>query len=1499
MSRHSGPLVRWVGVLVLLLLPLVGGGAVLADGGPSRSGTTAEGVCHEATATGAPSPISTQPDTGEDCARSGPGVPTATEAAPTARTGDEPTSTDTPTSPPGPEPTSPPDPTSPVSPTPTATAEPTATTAPEPAPTATPPAPTAAPQPTPTVPPGADPITGDRPTVSETAGQDPVDPAELLVTEVVLTLNATSGEVGAPLSWTATVYDGTAPVPGATVHFLGQLLGQEDVEETLSTDDGGSASLTHTRLEPGTETLTVTVESEGGAISATRTFLWWEGNDNGLVIELEPLNGSGLVGGTAEFVATVTDNGAPAVGELVDFRGLMDGQETVWLEGVTGEHGTATFHHSREVAGTEDILVVLWEAEVDAETTFTWRGPLQVTMSAGDGSAEVGSTVQWTATVTDAELGSAWEQGVSVRFLGRMAGQPDVDVTLTTGPDGVATYLHTRSVAGMELLEVTATLGDESASDEANFEWLEPAPVTEIEIEPQDSSGLVGEPVEFLATVTLGDDPVSDEFVFFSATMVGVGEVYLEGTTDDEGQVAFQHTRAVPGTDNISVSTYPSSAEADTTFIWEPMEVEITLEPLEASGPIGEPVEFVATVTGNGEPLEGETVYFSAYWEGEEGGSTFLDGVTDANGIARFEHAEDRTGVQNIAVDTPAYGQEAWAETTFTWEPVEVELTLEPLDSSAEVGSTVEFAATVMANGTPRPGVLVYFFAAYEDSDDYVSLEAVTDEDGVARFLHTRQDYGLENVIVSTYALENEVSAETTFTWRGPLQVQLSFESGSADVGTEVTWTATVSSEDPGSIGAAAPGLEPAWEEGVSVRFLAQMAGEPDVDITLPTDADGIVSFTHTRLVPGTEIQLVTATVGAETATADTTFEWLQPDPTVQIEVEPRDAAGPVGQQVEFVATVTGDGEPLEGQLVYFSAQMEAEVPGVFLVGLTGADGTASFEHSREVTGVEAITVETPAFGQEAWNSTSFTWELAPPLIVLHQNSTSGGIGTPLQWSATVTSGDEVVEGASVRFLGQLSGQPDVDVTVLTDTDGVATYSHTRTVAGTESLMVGATVDDQTVFANGSFEWLVPVPIIEIEVQPSNGSGPVGTTQEFVAAVTVDGEPAADQLVTFTATMTGAAPVSIQGETDAKGVARFDHSRSLDGVDSITVQAAVSGQTVVAQTTYTWQAPAAPPTLTLTQSGTSGVVGTDLVWTATVTSGGEPVQGASVRFLGQLPGDGPVDVTVTTNASGQATHTHSRSVAGTESLQVTATIAGQPLIETGSFTWLAEPTDPPGGETPGEPPGGETPGEPPGGETPGEPPTQTPGEPPTQEPGEPPAGEAPPTSLPVTPTPVTATTPGPEDEGAPEPDPEPGTETEAGPAPSTDVPGTPPSSAPPLTTVALGSASATPGGDLEVTGTGCEPGSTVTITLAGEALATTTADSTGAFSARAAVASVPLGQYAVDVQCGDATGEAVVDLVSTAESSTAVASAASAAAVLTFFVLLGSSVFRSTFGSVG
>jgi len=154
------------------------------------------------------------------------------------------------------------------------------------------------------------------------------------------------------------------------------------------------------------------------------------------------------------------------------------------------------------------------------------------------------------------------------------------------------------------------------------------------------------------------------------------------------------------------------------------------------------------------------------------------------------------------------------------------------------------------------------------------------------------------------------------------------------------------------------------------------------------------------------------------------------------------------------------------------------------------------------------------------------------------------------------------------------------------------------------------------------------------------------------------------------------------------------------------------------------------------------------------------------------------------------------------------------------------------------------------------------------------------TEEPTTSEPTTEPEPAPEPEPQPEPEPEPGpTDGSA-------------------TRVELGRESAIPGGDLDVSGSGCPPGSTVVVSLAGETLGTSTADANGAFSVRAAVANVPLGQYAVDVQCGEATGQATVDLVSTVESSTAVASAASAAAVLTFFVLLGTGVVKQATGGV-
>ncbi|NLG21594.1 MAG: hypothetical protein GX555_09240 [Actinomycetales bacterium] len=1514
-------------MLVVLLLSLTGvaaaftglaadglGAAPAAAASQACPGATADAVLHTGIPEPEPAPCPTAPPTSEP-------TPTPTEV--------EPTATET-TSPPGPTET-------------------------EPGPTETEPGPTE---------------TEPGPTETE-PGPTQTSPAPEAI-EVAVSLSAPTSPVGSDLTVTATVQEDGAAVDGASVRLLGHLDGEPDVDLTLTTNAAGVVSFTYTREVAGTEALTVTATWGEEEATATDSVVW-VAPDGDPEIAIAPLDGTGTVGELVDFVATVTHGGLPVAGADVTFIATMDGVDPVTLDGVTEPDGTVTFEHSRSITGVENILVILepTEEEIFAETSFTWAEPAPVAeIYPRDSHRLIGDTVIFDVTVT---LDGQPLEGQMVSFYATMPGAESVSQTGFTGPGGVASFEHSREVAGVDRISVDAYPA--GAYAETTLSWWPPGPA--VQIEGPAAGGLVGEPAEFVATVVNDGFPAWDEPVQFTASMAGVEDVVLTGRTDKAGRVAFVHTRDATGIETVTVEALGGTT-AETTYTWYPEGEAIRVDPRDSSGQPGTVVEFAATVTDDGVPVEGVTVDFLAVLQGTED-FVSLDAVTDDDGVARFSHVREGYGVDDISVSTegaddgtiftwrrplevtlsagtgtaevgtpvtvtvtvgefdPGSGGPAgmgpdWVETvdvrflaqlpgepdvdvtltpdaegvatythtrttpgtesllveataldetvsatgTLVWEepPPEVLIEVEPLDSSAQPGTTVEFAATVTGDGVPLPGEVVYFFAILENTEDSVFIEGVTGSDGVARFDHVREVYGVDDIFVSTAAFGQEAAAETIFTWRRPLEVTLSAGTGSAEVGTPVTVTVTVGEFDPGSGGPA--GMGPDWVETVDVRFLAQLPGEPDVDVTLTPDAEGVATYTHTRLTPGTESLLVEATALGETVTATGSLVWEAP---LVLTVEPVDSSGPIGVPVEFAATLTSDGSPVVGETVSFAATLEGTEDTVFLTAETDADGVARFTHVRSVLGVDLIEVWVE--GEDVSAETTFTWVEEPPVLTLSQSATTGEVGTPLELTATLTDGGQVVPGAGVRFLAQLPGEPDVDVTVPTDADGVATFTHTRTVSGTESLLAGATVGDDTVFASGSFEWVVPPPVVQLAVEPLDSSGPVGNTVDFVATVTADGQPLAEQSVTFTAGMPGAPLISLVQQTGADGTAHFAHTRSAPGVDGIVIGTTALDQTLSTETTFTWEQPPPPPAvLTLSQSGTTGEVGTPLEWTATVTVAGQPVEGANVRFLGQLTGATDVDVTLTTNSAGVATHTHTRSVSGTESLQVTTTVGAQDLIATGSFAWVpgAPPTTPPTS-----------------------PPTTPPTAPPTTPPTSPPTQTTPvapivppltPTTPPTAPPDVTETEepttsePTTEPEPAPEPEPQPEPEPEPGPTDGS------------ATRVELGRESAIPGGDLDVSGSGCPPGSTVVVSLAGETLGTSTADANGAFSVRAAVANVPLGQYAVDVQCGEATGQATVDLVSTVESSTAVASAASAAAVLTFFVLLGTGVVKQATGGV-
>ncbi|MGB3858963.1 MAG: hypothetical protein WA912_06865 [Ornithinimicrobium sp.] len=265
----------------------------------------------------------------------------------------------------------------------------------------------------------------------------------------------------------------------------------------------------------------------------------------------------------------------------------------------------------------------------------------------------------------------------------------------------------------------------------------------------------------------------------------------------------------------------------------------------------------------------------------------------------------------------------------------------------------------------------------------------------------------------------------------------------------------------------------------------------------------------------------------------------------------------------------------------------------------------------------------------------------------------------------------------------------------------------------------------------------------------------------------------------------------------------------------------------------------------LSPGESTGEVGSSFTWTATVTSGGESVPGAEVTFLGQLDGKDDESASGTTDAAGQVSHTHTRSTSGVEDLTVVATDGEREVSDNGQREWTQVP-DPGGSVTPERP-------DPPDPETP-----------PEQE----------------------------DDPQIPE------LEEELTPVPPTKElgPDTPTGPLDGLKTVETELASVAPGGDLAVSGTGCEPGATVEVALAGVLLGTATADEEGTFAGRFAVPDVPLGQYVVTATCGDLVGETFVDVVVSASAAIGGAQTVTVALVLVFFVLLGSSLVRGLSG---
>jgi hypothetical protein len=904
-----------------------------------------------------------------------------------------------------------------------------------------------------------------------------------------------------------------------------------------------------------------------------------------------------------------------------------------------------------------------------------------------------------------------------------------------------------------------------------------------------------------------------------------------------------------------------------------------------------------ATVTCDGEGVFGMSVTFEVTGANQHTGSS----TSDESGQASYSYAGPNAGPDTITAsvsqaspspstttsapvvgapvrtvdqsrgsflaDTPCWG-DASSSTPFTWTPVSVQISLATLNPQ-QVGGTAAFTATVHDADPYDVSTLNYTI-------DQQNADGSGCPDGGRTFV----GQGGSNGGAGSFANNGQSGTDTVHATLIDGQ-GLPHESNSV----QASWTPSLSVE-PGSFPAdsyAGDSLQPTANvtdlldsSGATVTMTATTTGQTTITETA-TPVDGVATFApYTRQAGGVDsIQLV-ATDGDATASATVTHTWHTLALALIVPAPPH-----IKTQITLSPTVLVDGLPVSGANVTLTAHNGIETDYV-CSGVT----PLLCAYTRNSKGPDNIAVSATYDDHTLSDTAVMMWlpGRGIPIAVTPPNTTSG-TNTPFTVTATV-SDTTVPVGTPVFFTVTGPAGPTLNEVRPLLAGGVASLTYTRSVPGTD--LIEASINANGTSGEASTNHFWKRTAVALSLGPAGTRTLVGDTFQATASLTRDGNPIPHATVTFLATRPGIANVPGSAITNDAGLASFTYSRTSAGVDTISATAVQPDGTVEQSMAHIWQ----PPNglwVVATPSGTSDNVNQQFHAFARVLDGVTPVAGAVVNFRVSMYGVPDLTGTGNTDADGVATWTYSRAQVGMDVVTADVDVSGRTGQGSLVHYWV-----PPGGLTLSLSPNGTTNH----------------------------AGDVFTISGRVTndegvPVPgahvsIDATMTGQDDYRRSATSDSAGSvifkysrgsvgldvvqgravaDTRSGVAslvhfwdPETIG-----------NTLALDPPATLPGGDALATGSGCGPHQAVTLSIGRLAVGRTTSDERGRFSTSVSTPQLPLGRYAVSAACGAVISNAPIDLVQlTASTGTSQAGVTTTAAVLAFFVLLGSQLSRWT-----
>ncbi|WON77904.1 Ig-like domain-containing protein [Serratia sp. UGAL515B_01] len=1081
------------------------------------------------------------------------------------------------------------------------------------------------------------------------------------------------------------------PVPNYEVTFTVTKPDGTQENVTVKTDANGMATLPVTSDQAGTVTVTtsvggkdVSVELGFTADSSTATVA-----DNSLTAG-NP--GSTVADGKASNPVTlpvVDANGNPVPDYEVTFTVTQpDGSDsTVTVK--TDANGMATLPVTSDQAGTVTVTTSVGGKDVSVELGFTADSSTATVADNSLTAGNVGSTVAdgkasnpVTLPVVDANGNPVPDYEVT--FTVTQPDGSDSTVTVKTDANGMATLPVTSDQAGT--VTVTTSVGGKDVSVELGFTAdSSTATVADNSLTAGNAGSTVADgktsnPVT-LPVVDANGNPVPDYEVTFTVTQPDGSDSTVTVKTDANGVATLPVTSEQAGTVTVTTSVGGKDVSVELGFTADSSTATVADNSLTAGNPgstvadgkASNPVT-LPVVDANGNPVPDYEVTFTVTQP--DGSDSTVTVKTDANGMATLPVTSDQAGT--VTVTTSVGGKDVSVELGFTADSSTATVADNSL-TAGNAGSTVADGKTsnpvtlpvVDANGNPVPDYEVTFTVTQPDGSDS-TVTVKTDANGMATLPVTSDQAG--TVTVTTSVGGKDVSVGLDFIADSS---SATIADNSLTAGNAGSTVADGKASNPVTLPVVDANGNPVPD--YEVTFTVTQPDGTQENVTVKTDANGVATLPVTSEQAGTVT--VTTSVGGKDVSvgldfiADSSSATIADNSLTTGNAGSTVADGKASNPVTL-PVVDANGNPIPDYEVTFTVTQPDGSDSTVTVK-TDANGMATLPVTSDQAGTVSVT--TSVGGKDVSVELGFTAD-SSTATVADNSLTAGNPGStvadgkasnPVTLPVVDANGNPV-PNYEVTFTVTKPDGTQENVTVKTDTNGVATRLVTSDQAGTVTVTTSVGGKDVSVELGFTADSSTAT-VADNSLTAGNAGSTVadGKASNPVTLPVVDanGNPVPDYEVTFTVTQPDGSDSTVTVKTDANGMATLPVTSDQAG--TVTVTTSVGGKDVSVELGFTADsstATVADNSLTAGNPGSTVADGkaSNPVTLPVVDANGNPVPDYEVTFTVTQPDGSDSTVTVKTDANGMATLPVTSDQAGT--VTVTTSVGGKDVSVELGFT---------------------------------------------------------------------------------------------------------------------------------------------------------------------------------------------------------------------------------------